>query len=838
MAVGLAWLGALAGASAAARPVTLDDLMRREAFGSAQVAPGGRWLVIERRGPYRSASRFDLEGLNDIARTRLERVDLARPGPGRPLLAAAPGVGYAAGPISPDGRRMAVFRLTDRRWELGVVTLADRKVRWLGLTPDLPNFSRPLQWLSGEAMVVIARPDGDLPFTLRWRRNAALQLPARWARSARGLGAATVVGSGRYLGVRPQPGLRRLVRLDVRSGRRRVLASGSIIDMEVSPGAAHIALITTDGDAPMSPDHPVQGPYGFERLRHRLSLLDPASGARSAPCPGCDVLMSPLAWSPRGEALLLFARRDGEPWPAGHLLRLDAATGAMRRTDNGEVVPQMQTRPEAARAAWLGGDPIVWAAPAGAAATGRADWYRLGAAGPAALTGALAAPTRDAVTVSVDALLTAADGQAWRIAADGRATAIADGFAPLRRAPATTNDRADYTVARDEALPGLDPRPGREAVLSVTAGAAPDRLPLSPGAEVLAQAPGLAGVLVRTRPSGGEEQLSWIARDGATHRLATINRRLADLDAPDVRPIAHRGPGGAPLTSWLLLPPARPPGTRAPPLVVWPYLGDRYATAPRIADLRGGNLNEMPALLAAHGYAVLLPSLPTRTDGADPVEGLAARVLAIVDAAAQDPALQALFDATRLGVWGHSYGGYTTLAMLTQTPRFKAAVAYAAPSDLFSLWGEFQPSLRVDPSEGLSPPYAAGWTEDLQGAMHAPPWADPQRYLRNSPAWRAGAITTPLLIFHGDQDSIPLGQAEEMFSGLLRQNKDALLVTYWGEGHVVRSPGNLRDLYARGFAWLDRYLLDDGVTRDSAEPPRSPARGPASDGPRTRPRPR
>jgi dipeptidyl aminopeptidase/acylaminoacyl peptidase len=98
------------------------------------------------------------------------------------------------------------------------------------------------------------------------------------------------------------------------------------------------------------------------------------------------------------------------------------------------------------------------------------------------------------------------------------------------------------------------------------------------------------------------------------------------------------------------------------------------------------------------------------------------------------------------------------------------------------------------------------WTEDVQGAMHAPPWRDPARYLRNSPIFQADHIHTPLLILEGDQDPMPLMQGEEIFSALYRQDRDAVLATYWGEGHILYSPGNVRDAYRRGLAWLKENL--------------------------------
>jgi hypothetical protein len=165
--------------AARARPAVLEDLLRREGFGAVRSDPTGRWLVIERRAAYESGARFDLGPLNDLARTILVRVDLRRPGPPVALFPVQPGVGYAVGPYAPDGRRMAVYRLTARNWELGVATLASRRVRWLGVTPEFVADTETLQWRSNTELLVVARPAGDLPFLFRFGRNAALMLPRR-----------------------------------------------------------------------------------------------------------------------------------------------------------------------------------------------------------------------------------------------------------------------------------------------------------------------------------------------------------------------------------------------------------------------------------------------------------------------------------------------------------------------------------------------------------------------------------------------------------------------------------------------------------------------------------
>jgi len=69
-----------------------------------------------------------------------------------------------------------------------------------------------------------------------------------------------------------------------------------------------------------------------------------------------------------------------------------------------------------------------------------------------------------------------------------------------------------------------------------------------------------------------------------------------------------------------------------------------------------------------------------------------------------------------------------------------------------------------------------------------------------------------MLIIAADRDAAPLQQAEQLFSALMVQGKDAQLLTYWGEGHAIGSPAIVADMYAHIFAWLDEYLATEGAT--------------------------
>ena len=70
----------------------------------------------------------------------------------------------------------------------------------------------------------------------------------------------------------------------------------------------------------------------------------------------------------------------------------------------------------------------------------------------------------------------------------------------------------------------------------------------------------------------------------------------------------------------------------------------------------------------------------------------------------------------------------------------------------------------------------------------------------------------PLMLIHGDYDFVDVNEAEQMFNALNRQGKDALFVRYWGEGHVIGSPANIRDMWWRITQWLDQHL---DIARDA-----------------------
>jgi dipeptidyl aminopeptidase/acylaminoacyl peptidase len=146
-------------------------------------------------------------------------------------------------------------------------------------------------------------------------------------------------------------------------------------------------------------------------------------------------------------------------------------------------------------------------------------------------------------------------------------------------------------------------------------------------------------------------------------------------------------------------------------------------------------------------------------------------------------------DAGRMGVTGGSYGGFMTNWIITQTPRFKAAVSAASVSNLVSF-------------------YSTSLYQDL---IHAEfggfPWDNYDLLWQWSPLRYVRQAQTPTLFIHGEQDNdVHITQAEEMYMALRRRGVETVLVRYPREGHGLREPKHRLDSLERTLAWFDRFL--------------------------------
>jgi dipeptidyl aminopeptidase/acylaminoacyl peptidase len=311
--------------------------------------------------------------------------------------------------------------------------------------------------------------------------------------------------------------------------------------------------------------------------------------------------------------------------------------------------------------------------------------------------------------------------------------------------------------------------------------------------------------LLRISAVSGRNTLLLAGR-GGVRPLMTLNNSMQDVEPAIMRRLLHRSADGLPVTSWLVLPPGQAHPHKLA-MVIIPYPGQIYSNVPPAdQQVEHERFYTNAQLLAASGFAVLLPSVPMPAVLPDGGFDFAAVLAPAIEAAIST----GVCDPERMALWGHSYGGYSVAMAAAQNSYFRAVVASSGIYDLAATAGTFGRAMRLSPEEGLNLAASYAWAENGQGRMGVAPWVAPMRYIANSPIYLADRVQVPMLIVGADRDFSPIEQGEQLFSALFRQGKDAQLVTYWGEGHVIGSPANLRDFYARVIGFLREHLVPRG----------------------------
>ena len=335
-----------------------------------------------------------------------------------------------------------------------------------------------------------------------------------------------------------------------------------------------------------------------------------------------------------------------------------------------------------------------------------------------------------------------------------------------------------------------------------------DRYVVPIGQSVVADVGGSGSPIWITAVQVGDSSVYrlWSNRGLLAHRLLSVPHRHTRVWVHQ-QLIRLSGPSNDTTEAVLTLPPHSNSDQLYPMIVsVYPLYG-RFVTWNRPEDSVEASGADSPIsaiCLARHGYAVLTVTAHFSDTGG--VSGtLATEIAQSVLPAVEEVVRRGIADSTRLGLIGHSAGGYSVYSLLTQTARFRAAVALAGQADLPGMYGAFHPAI-AHTDDG---PYNQIWSaffESGQLAMGAPPWRRPEAYIRNSPLFSADRISTPLLIIQGDEDFVPLGQGEQMFSALARLGKEVRLVRYWGEGHVINGYFNVIDEEERIASWFGSHL--------------------------------
>lgn len=298
----------------------------------------------------------------------------------------------------------------------------------------------------------------------------------------------------------------------------------------------------------------------------------------------------------------------------------------------------------------------------------------------------------------------------------------------------------------------------------------------------------------------------WAVRGEGLAKLFEVNAHLAGLGLPEALPVKYDN-GGDSRTGWLFL----PPGVRRPAVIVTAYPNSSERT-PR--GIRPDNSGASLLALLEKGVAVFQLDLRIARQGA-PTDEPTPRILSEIGAGLRGLKEDGRVDTDRMGFYGHSFGGYTAVTLLAHTSYFRSIIAAAPLGDLTSF--AFSGDVSLDQScaaahvayreaahEDPGTPELSFEPNNNLMRMEGPLYLQRDKYVRNSPLLNMQNANTPTLIIQGATDGFFDG--ERIFNTLYRRGVDAELAFYWGEGHVLAGPENLRDMMERIVSWTLEHV--------------------------------
>jgi dipeptidyl aminopeptidase/acylaminoacyl peptidase len=195
----------------------------------------------------------------------------------------------------------------------------------------------------------------------------------------------------------------------------------------------------------------------------------------------------------------------------------------------------------------------------------------------------------------------------------------------------------------------------------------------------------------------------------------------------------------------------------------------------------------------SNGYVLLRPDITYATGY--PGESSEKCVIPAV----QTVVAMGFIDPKRIGIQGHSWGGYQITHLITRTDIFAAVEAGASVSNMISAYG------GIRWGTGMVRQFQY---EKTQSRIGAPPWDAPLQFIENSPIFWVKKINTPYLTIHNDaDDAVPWYQGIEFNMALRRLGKEAYMFSYNGEPHGLRNRDNMKHWTVHMDEFFDHYLL-------------------------------
>lgn len=783
----------------AAGGLTVAQMLRLEAVGDVVTLPDGR-ILYEYLPPYEERASFEVD-LDDPRPNA--HIMIANPaGQTKALFTADTRAGYLIAGVSPSGTRVALHVKTLTGTSAVIVDTRTGTVTPLEYTPYGDFWDRTVTWISDTELLYSVAPLDYLSLTVGTRRSVAAEYARRWQMAFEGHHPTADVLRSRPQFSRPPPVPGQLVRANAVTGSGEVVADGLFLNRQISPSARYVASLRRGDLLETSPSGPEVFVESLFATELQVIDLGRAQGAKVlSVCQRCDVSPNSVHWAP-DESLTFFARQFGELWAAGRYFRYDPRTHIS--------VPL--TAPDARYVVAGKGDPL----PLGGVPLGRGiavatrdaadhiEWVYVEPAKPVrSLSHGLDGASPEPIAFNKQFFVFLAQGDLWRVDVQEHRRNLTSTLPALTSAISVPRNRAlvEYGMKGARAAAFVDLTRGMISPLGL----------LGPDDSLVGPSPSNpAAVVIRSDKNG--VRLSKVPAGPAAIGFAHLNEFLADVRWPERHLVPYRV-GSRELNACVLTMDAA--RARADPIVVYVYPDydpgqydcgrgdDQHAGRPTYTTRHGAPDLYYPDYLATLGYTAVVVSTPLDILNT-PTEALAGYDQ-VVEPAIAATVTHGLGDAAHIGLFGVSQGGFSVLKLLTQSDRYAAAIAMFSDADFASDYATIG-STRALVRQILSVGKSMWFTGGVHQAR-SPPWQDPQWYVRSSPYFSSTRIKTPLLMVQADLDTnFQMSQFDELYTSLYSQRKEVDYVRYWGEGHGVASPANIRDLASRIETWFSDRL--------------------------------
>ncbi len=284
----------------------------------------------------------------------------------------------------------------------------------------------------------------------------------------------------------------------------------------------------------------------------------------------------------------------------------------------------------------------------------------------------------------------------------------------------------------------------------------------------------------------------YLTDDSFSHtvRLTDTNPQQDEYHWADDELITFTNDRGEELEGRLLYPANYESGKEYPMMV---YIYERRSQTMHSYSMPGRTSPYNQRRFSSEGYFVFEPDITyeLRRPGMSAVESVVPAVKKVLETG--------MVNEDKIGLTGHSWGGYQTNFIITQTDLFASAVAGAPLTNMISMYNSVYWNTGIPDATIF---------EISQGRFPDPYWKDWDNFVENSPIFQIEQTETPLLLKFGTDDgAVDFHQGVELYNTMRRMQKPFVMLVYEGENHSLGRRENQIDYTTRAFEWHDHYLL-------------------------------